>query len=415
MRRRRQPMNRHSNDSPNRNPNPNPQAGTEMRLPWNLAELFATPQVTAVSEMDEDDVSALWIEGLPYQGKPTRVFAYYGLPQASKVSASGGKAPAMVLVHGGGGTAFKEWVRIWTHRGYAAIAMDVEGHWPTEKTESGAWPKHAWSGPCRQGEFADYALPVAEQWMYHAVAAVILSHSFLRTQDGVDPGRIGIHGISWGGILTGLVAGVDHRFAFAIPVYGCGYLFEAENQYGRSFTAMPPACAEKIKRLWDPSAYLHRIAIPTLWVHWSDDPHFPLHLFSKSYESARNGLKESVMSIHLDLGHSHAKGWKPQEIYAFADQIALGGVKLPQVIRSYIRDRQAKVVYACDMPVTKAELLHTSDTSSWFDIHWQVSEAHIDPSVQEISAALPENARACFFQMTDERGYVVSSPIRLHG
>jgi hypothetical protein len=33
----------------------------------------------------------------------------------------------MVLIHGGGGTAFADWVRLWTGRGYAAIAMDLCG------------------------------------------------------------------------------------------------------------------------------------------------------------------------------------------------------------------------------------------------------------------------------------------------
>ena len=41
-----------------------------------------------------------------------------------------GKLPAMVLVHGGAGTAFADWVRMWKRRGYAAIAMDTCGSVP---------------------------------------------------------------------------------------------------------------------------------------------------------------------------------------------------------------------------------------------------------------------------------------------
>src|SRR4051794_3110111 len=47
----------------------------------------------------------LFFDGLPYRGKPTRVFAWYGVP-----ARRAGKVPAIVLVHGGGGTAFREWV-----------------------------------------------------------------------------------------------------------------------------------------------------------------------------------------------------------------------------------------------------------------------------------------------------------------
>lgn len=40
----------------------------------------------------------------------------------------------MVLVHGGGGTAFADWVKLWTARGYAAISMSYDGMMPTETT-----------------------------------------------------------------------------------------------------------------------------------------------------------------------------------------------------------------------------------------------------------------------------------------
>ena len=59
---------------------------------------------------------------LPWQGKPTKVFAWLGLPKNRA-----GKVPGVVLVHGGGGTAFKEWVQKWNDHGFAAISIAVEG------------------------------------------------------------------------------------------------------------------------------------------------------------------------------------------------------------------------------------------------------------------------------------------------
>ncbi|MFN9296691.1 MAG: hypothetical protein ACK6DZ_03155, partial [Acidobacteriota bacterium] len=64
---------------------------------WDLKWLFETPRVTA-AETGEPGVKALYYESVPWKGKPTRVFAYYGAP-------AGKKLPAMVLIHGGGGTA----------------------------------------------------------------------------------------------------------------------------------------------------------------------------------------------------------------------------------------------------------------------------------------------------------------------
>jgi len=48
-----------------------------------------------------EGVKALTFEGLPFRGRPTRVFAWLGLPSVQNDE----KLPAMVLVHGGGGTA----------------------------------------------------------------------------------------------------------------------------------------------------------------------------------------------------------------------------------------------------------------------------------------------------------------------
>ena len=39
-------------------------------------------------------------------------------------------------------------------------------------------------------------------------------------------------GVSWGGVITSTVMGIDSRFAFAIPTYGCGHMADAENHWG---------------------------------------------------------------------------------------------------------------------------------------------------------------------------------------
>jgi cephalosporin-C deacetylase-like acetyl esterase len=189
-------------------------------IPWNLDALSQPPAYTPAEGFIEPGVSAIYYDGPAYQGKPTKVFAWYGLPKL----AAGEKAPAMVLVHGGGGTAFAEWVRLWTSRGYAAIAMDTCGGLP--RGGNGKWEPNPNGGPHGWGAFDKANDPVTDQWPYHAIADVILAHSLIRSFPEVDPERIGVTGISWGGYLTCIAAGVDPRFKFAAPVYGCGFLGE---------------------------------------------------------------------------------------------------------------------------------------------------------------------------------------------
>ena len=165
---------------------------------------------------------------------------------------SGEKVPGMVLVHGGGGTAFDEWVRLWVKRGYAAIALDTCGQIPVGTY--GQWVQDSQGGPHGWGGFDQIDGPREDQWTYQAVAKIVLAHSLLRSLPQVDPDRTGVTGISWGGYLTCIVAGVDSRFKLAVPVYGCGYydktVFEGE------LKKLGPDRARRWMAWWDPSRYL---------------------------------------------------------------------------------------------------------------------------------------------------------------
>src|SRR5689334_9511943 len=118
-----------------------------MRLPLDEIGLPLAPQTHPAHGFAEDGLTAMFFDGPSYQGKPTRVFAWYGKPNV----APGEKVPAMVLVHGGGGTAFASWVRLWVSRGYAAIAMDCCGCVPLGSY--GNWQRHEQGGPPGWGGF----------------------------------------------------------------------------------------------------------------------------------------------------------------------------------------------------------------------------------------------------------------------
>jgi Hsp70 protein/prolyl oligopeptidase family protein len=100
--------------------------------------------------------------------------------------------------------------------------------------------------------------------------AAIRGASLLADRPDVDAGCIGITGISRGGYLTCIVAGLDDRLKVAVPVYGCGFLHENSTWLG-IFQKMPT----EMRKLWvenlEPSRYLGQGRIPVLFVTGIND------------------------------------------------------------------------------------------------------------------------------------------------
>ncbi len=367
---------------------------------WDMMVLSRTPQVWRDPNRGVEGVEAIFYEGLAWKGEPTRVFAYYGLPEMEP----GEKVPAMVLVHGGGGSAFIPWVRLWVERGYAAIAMDTCGC-----ISSGGYrnhPRHEWGGPGGWGGFDQIDGPIEDQWTYHAVADVILAHSLIRSFGQVDPERTGVTGISWGGYLTCIVAGVDHRFKFAAPVYGCGFLGDNSAWLG-TFERMGQVKARKWLGLWDPSEYLSKAPMPMLWVTGTNDFAYPMDSLQKSYRLAPSAR---TLCVRVRMPHAHGgPGENPEEIRAMADAILGDGAPMAEVTSTGRNGRDVWVAYEGCTPVTQAELNYTTDSGKWQDRNWQTIPATLDGANGRASAVLPDNVTVYYFNLIDERDLVVSS------
>lgn len=372
------------------------------KTPWDMQALARVPAVHEV-QTDEQDVRAFYYESVPWKGKPTRVFAYYGAPAGKR------NLPAMVLVHGGGGTAFAEWVRMWNKRGYAAIAMDTVGTVPDRAEEGKAWSparkRHEFGGPAGWGDFANVDAPAGDQWSYHAVSAVILAHSLIRSFPEVDAKLVGLTGISWGGYLTGIVSGIDSRFRFAAPVYGCGYLGE-DSAWLKNFAELGPARASKWLSLWDPSVYLPASKMPMLWVTGTNDFAYPFPSLRKSYRLPR---ASRTLSIRVRMKHSHPDGAQPEEIAAFADALLSKGTPLARITKTSAN----AIEYRASAPITRAELNYTTDSGRWQDRRWESMTTTLDTQGKRATAAVPPDATAWYFNLFDEQGRVVSSEHRV--
>ncbi len=274
-------------------------------------------------------IKAMWIQGPRMGSHDTKFFAFIGFPEGASAESP---VPAVVLNHGGGGYAYASWVDIWVKRGYAAIAIGNTGYAPTVPGMPDFYSNASWTHTLTDDMFAadprvlppdndgmyTSAGPIDRMWMYHAVSQTILANTLLRCDARVDSSRVGVTGISWGGVITSIAIGYDSRFAFAVPVYGSGYLHESLSWMKQHFNATGT------RELWDASNKLKDVKMPVLWLAWTNDTCFSINTNSKSFDDTENG----VLTFLAGMGHGHIEGWNPAEIYRFADSVVGGGEPL---------------------------------------------------------------------------------------
>ena len=363
---------------------------------WEVAALQAAPLQLEYGE-GVGLTRPVWYAGPTYRGKATRVFAWRGEPTGE----ASAKRPAVLLVHGGGGRAFQDWARHWAERGYVALAMDTAGQGPDGQ-------RHPLGGPDQADEtkFRDLAEAEAkESWTYHAVAAVLRGHALLAARPEVDAERIGVTGISWGGYLTCLVAGLDPGLKAAVPVYGCGFLGDNSYWRDRHLAALPLAARERWLQWFDPSAVLAKASAAVLLVNGMHDFAYPPDSHGKTGRLVAESLRQ--WSLRVDMDHGHI--WTFPEVDAFMDEHLRPG-SVPLVRLGEVRRDGSKVAVEVQgkTAAVRAALHFTLDTGAWQKRRWESRPATVSGSLWQ--AELPEGRPLAYFmEAVDERGCITSS------
>ena len=114
----------------------------------------------------------------------------------------------MVLIHGGGGTAYPKYAKRWIDQGFAVIMLDWYNRRPVPPADGGKTRTVPLDGGVRQDHVAN-------------VANMILSHTVLRTQKNVNKDKTIFVGLSWGSWYGTMLASMDHRFQGGVMIY-CG-------------------------------------------------------------------------------------------------------------------------------------------------------------------------------------------------
>ncbi len=141
----------------------------------------------------------------------------------TRLEVPAGPGPHPVVIHcpGGGQTVADGDLAFWNRQGFACASFDWQnGLYDQDPRRKSVWPAGCIEqhGPAQRPE--QLMIPLATL----AVGVVI---DWLTKDPRCNAERIGITGISWGGYLTWVANAHEPRLRAAVPVYGCGGLFES--------------------------------------------------------------------------------------------------------------------------------------------------------------------------------------------
>jgi len=352
-------------------------------------------------------IKAITYDGAEMDGQKTKVFAYVGFPQ----NVTEGKVPAVVLIHGGGGYPYLMWIKKWNDLGYAAIAMSTTGYFPNTVnagfTESG-FPDAKWNYGLH-GIFAEDGYinapdndhmrnseaPFQSQWMYHAVTQVIHAGNILRAEPQVDPDKIGIIGISWGSVIASLVIGYDTRYAFAVPIYGSGYLPEALTLFADYFGT------GKNPEMWLAESRFENVSMPVLWLCSNTDNSFSVNSNNQSYIDTVKNNADTRLAMINDWSHSHVSGWGRNEAYLFAEAV-LGNEKRSATV--VIRDGMPVIDNPDNVEIVSINIVYLTESLHYVDGaiagNWTtVPQTYADG---ELTVTVPEGAKLYYFEVCSQ-------------
>ena len=348
-------------------------------------------------------VEEIYYQSRPYKGKPVRIFGYFCYPVNVE------KLPAILISHGGGGTAHLGRSVTWAKRGYAVLTIDLPG-----KGEQRAGSRS--TGPDMDVPTLLRTTPdPSYNYLVHAVAAARNGITFLTQRSEVDPERIGMVGLSWGGVITLLTNGQDKRLKTAVNVFGAGYIPEASTWQLR-FDMMTKEELNDWYAYIDPKNFLKTQHAPIFFITGTNDHCYYLPTFQKSYDEV---LVSKKLLLIPNLRHRFLP-YTQSIVWNWLDNELKDKGSFPQIIPvSIFKKGENKLIVSimafADGKVSKATLHYTEgQPSRWTKRVWKGIDAYYEDGVYYfgIPTSLIQPDMMFFVNVKDNRGSTVSTPIR---
>lgn len=333
--------------------------------------------------------------------KSVDIFAFYSYP------ARGKKLPAFVWIEGGLAPARAYRTEFGARRGYATLAIDFPqpgyrstGNYPINLgMYIGENPKQA---------------PI-----YHGAVALLRAVSFLEAQPQVDKNRIGMAGSSWGGFYTTLMTGVDPRIKASACLFGSGNLQMGNmwwDAYGRS-EKFPAHVRDHWRTTLDPAWRLPHCKTPIAWFTATNDWFFWMPAMMRTFHMA-GGPKSLTLVPNWD----HAL---PPEIvdqlFAWLDTHLKSKPPLIKVepIDVFAREGSLWARWNFSGPRRVCQSARQADViiswgegGNWNARCWKTLRARLNKNYCEIKLPATDGPFYIAGNLTDKKGYRVSTPLR---
>lgn len=338
---------------------------------WNFEQLKQVPEYRDAGFADSESkgLKAILFDGVPVNGKKSPVFAYIGMP---KTPVPPGGYPGIVLIHGGGGTAFPAFVKLWNSYGYAVIALDWYNQRPVV-----ANPEKEGEGQVKQ-----IPLPGGRRQDHVANAGnMVLAHSLLRSLPDVNKDKIGFVGLSWGSWYGAMVAAVDPRFRCVIEIY-CG------------------DCTPLRKGMLINGRFLHAAKVPMYWIAGTNDQNVTPESLQRAFDECPTIQNKSLV---IQLPHSHI-GFRFKACERMADHFLKGEPPLPKLGKPVLENGILSADILQEGKGIKEAVLCYTANSTEKTVHkreWKSVPAEVKG--KKVSAKLPPGTFQCFLSVYDEK------------
>lgn len=312
---------------------------------------------------------------------PSLVFAVIAHP------ATAGKHPAIMRLHGGGGSADIAAAIASAKLGYVCIVLDIPG----VVGETGRNPKSV--GPWQKRLKITAKPDPTYSCLFDAVLASVQALYILKAQPDVNIAKMGVAGASWGGYTATMVAAILNKdLAASWSVFGSGNFMEGANEKP-NIAKMPDAERAEFIKWLDPGSRASNITKPFFIATASNDRHWSW----MAVQATLSAMKGPINQMYSPNTNHMIKYPGGSEMIPFFNQYLKGGDPMPKISITKTRKLedgsvqvQYRVAHALEPVNAKVYYTYPDEQPAWTERHWSFVEAV--PGTNGYTATIPASA-----------------------